>query len=84
MIKTIDFTTEVTTDREIYVRLPEDIPAGPTRFLIFLMSSEEKSLKTLGDLLNSEFFGMWKDRSDITDSPDYARQLRQQAWSRVQ
>ncbi len=84
MIKTLDFTAEITNQREIYVKLPDDFPAGPARFLIFLMSPEEKPLNTLGDLLNSEFFGMWKDRTDITDSVDYARQLRQQVWSRAQ
>lgn len=84
MIKTIDFTTEITKEREIYVKLPDDVPAGPTRFLIFLMSSEQTPLNTLGDLLRSEFFGMWKTRSDITETVDYARQLRQQAWSRAQ
>lgn len=80
MIKALEFTTEITKEREIYVKLPDDVPAGPTKFLIFLMLPEQKTLNTLGDLLNSEFFGMWKDRTDVTN--DYARQLRQQAWSR--
>jgi hypothetical protein len=37
---------------------------------------------TLGELLESEFFGMWKDREDITDSAAYARHLRETAWRR--
>ncbi len=37
---------------------------------------------TLGELLESEFFGMWKDREDISDSATYARHLREIAWRR--
>jgi len=37
---------------------------------------------TLGSLLNSEFFGMWSDRTDIADSVEFARELRAQGWHR--
>ena len=36
----------------------------------------------LSDLLHSEFFGMWRDREDITDSALFARQLREEACGR--
>jgi hypothetical protein len=40
--------------------------------------------QTFGDLLNSEFFGMWRDRDDIADSVAFARHLRADGWSRVE
>jgi hypothetical protein len=36
---------------------------------------------TFGDLLSSEFFGMWRDRADIEDSLKFARRLRSEAWN---
>lgn len=42
--------------------------------------------KTGRELLESlekmGFVGMWADRADIEDSSEYARQLREQAWTR--
>jgi hypothetical protein len=40
------------------------------------------SSHTLGDILTCEFFGMWRERDDLPDSPTYARTLRAQAWDR--
>ncbi len=37
---------------------------------------------TLGALLESEFFGMWRERADLPASPELARQLRTRAWER--
>ena len=37
---------------------------------------------TAADLLNSPLVGLWKDRTDITDSAEYARQLRRRAETR--
>lgn len=35
-----------------------------------------KPLMTLGDLLKSDVVGMWEDRTDIGDSVEWARKLR--------
>ena len=37
---------------------------------------------TIGELLSSGAFGGWADRTDITDSVAYARQLREKAQRR--
>ena len=37
---------------------------------------------TFADLLNSGLVGIWKDRTDIGDSLEFARKLRQQAETR--
>jgi hypothetical protein len=50
--------------------------------VILLPESSTKSLKknlTAKELLNSGLVGLWKDREDIKDSADYARQLREKA-----
>jgi len=38
---------------------------------------------TLGDLSASPLCGLWSDRTDIGDSPAFARQLRAQAEQRA-
>ncbi|MGN6367765.1 MAG: hypothetical protein ACTHN5_05850 [Phycisphaerae bacterium] len=37
---------------------------------------------TFADLLNSGLVGIWKDRTDIGDSLEFARKLRKQAETR--
>lgn len=37
---------------------------------------------TIGDIRRSGLLGMWRDRTDISDSSIYARELRQQAEQR--
>jgi hypothetical protein len=56
------------------VDLPKDTP-----LFIFV---ERKRPMTGKDLLESGLIGLWKDRTDIADSAQYARQLRQQAQTR--
>ena len=52
--------------------------------LLFTPSSAElqRPRLTARRLLNSGLIGLWKDRTDITDSATYARQLREQAQRR--
>ncbi len=38
---------------------------------------------TARDLATSDLVGLWADRTDLPDSPDYARQLRRQAEKRT-
>ena len=45
-------------------------------------ASSTKRRLTARSLLNSELIGLWKDRTDIEESADYARQLREQAQRR--
>jgi hypothetical protein len=58
---------------------------GQSIEVILLPESSTKSLKkhlTAKELLNSGLIGLWKDREDIKDSADYARQLREKAQNR--
>lgn len=56
-----------------HVKVVVSTPAGRSRRRPYMKAS---------DLLKSELVGMWKDRADISDSVDYARQLRDQAQNR--
>jgi hypothetical protein len=82
MIKTINLTTNVPPNHEIRLTLPADVPTGPTDIVVMIASRSDTAAPTLGEFLQSEFFGMWRDRTDIADSAEFARQLRIQAWSR--
>lgn len=53
--------------------------------LLFTSNTNKTTSKkrlTARQLLNSRLIGMWEDRTDITDSAEYARQLREQAQRR--
>jgi len=82
-MRVVTLTTTVTSQRTLTVRVPEDIPAGPAEVIIvFAPETTPQHRSTLGDLQTSEFFGMWRDRTDMPDSPALARALREQAWKR--
>ena len=82
MVKTISLITEVPPNREVRITLPSDVPIGPAEIVVVVASRASGATQTFGDLLDSEFFGMWRDRTDITDSAEFARRLREEAWRR--
>lgn len=82
MLKTIRVTTEITPDREVRITLPDDTPVGPAEIVVVVAPQSPQVTLTFGDLLRSEFFGMWRDREDIVDSAEFARRLRAEGWSR--
>jgi hypothetical protein len=83
MVKTISLTTDVPPDREVRIMLPSDVPLGPADIVVVVASRVSTTARTLGELARSEFFGMWRNRTDIGDSAEFARRLRAEAWSRV-
>ena len=82
MVRTINLATDIPSSRELRIMLPPDVPTGPAE-LVVVVASRQRPTRTLGDLVRSEFFGMWRDRTDIADSAKYARQLRTDAWRRA-
>ncbi len=82
MPTTIQLTAETNARRELVIRVPQEVSANTTRIVLEVSPPAQPQHPTLSDLLSSEFFGMWRDRDDITDSADYARELRKRAWSR--
>ena len=83
MLKTITVTTEITPDREVRIRLPDDTPLGPAELVVVVAPQAPPVTRTFGELLHSEFFGMWRDREDIADSAEFAQRLRSEGWSRT-
>jgi hypothetical protein len=80
MTRTINLNAEIPESRQLRITLPDDVPSGPAEIVITV--STQPPITTLGDLLQSEFFGMWRDRSDIIDSFQFALQLRSEGWNR--
>jgi hypothetical protein len=84
-MRVVTITTTVTPERTLTIRVPEEIPTGPAEVIVvFAPESPSKPRRTLGDLRASEFFNMWQDRTDLSESPALARTLREQAWKRSQ
>ncbi len=70
-------------DGEIYLtNLPVIKGQQVELVLIFIPQCKPKKHLTARQLLNSGLIGLWKNRTDITDSAEYARQLREQAQRR--
>lgn len=82
MVRTINLTMDIPPNRELRIMLPPDVPPGPAE-LVVVVAPRERLTRTLGDLARSEFFGMWRDRADVRDRAEYARQLRTEAWRRT-
>lgn len=74
----------VTPERTLTLQVPDDVPAGSMEVIVVFAPAEAASEhhSTLGDLRASEFFGMWRDREDLPDSPALARTLRKRTWKR--
>lgn len=82
MVRTINLTTDIPLNREVRIMLPQDVPVGPAE-LVVVIAPLAGRVRTLGDLARSEFFGMWRDRTDLGDSAEYASQLRSEVWRRA-
>jgi hypothetical protein len=82
VVKTVNINMDVPANRELRIMLPHDIPIGPAEIVLVVSSLEPVKTPTLGDFAASEFFGMWRDRTDIIDSVQFARQLRSDGWKR--
>jgi hypothetical protein len=82
---TINLSAKVTANRQLKIKLPRNVPEGLADIVVHVTSQKKtkrKKGKTFGDLLDSKFFGMWADRTDIKDSVEFARKLREDAWKR--
>ena len=84
-METIRLQKIVQEDGELHIpNLP--VVKGQLVEVVLLLRSLPPTTKrqrmTARQLLNSGLIGLWKDRSDITDSSIYARQLREQAQRR--
>jgi tRNA(fMet)-specific endonuclease VapC len=82
MIKTVNLNADIPPNRELHITLPPDVPAGPADIVIVVSSSGSANASTLGKLGDSEFFGMWRERTDLGDSVQFARDLRSEGWKR--
>lgn len=82
MVRAISLNAEIPSNRELHITLPADVPTGPAEMVLVVSSRTGDNTRTLGELLNSEFFGMWADRSDINDSISFAQHLRSEGWKR--
>jgi hypothetical protein len=82
MTRTLRIQTDIPADHEVQITLPLDVPTGPAELEIVVRSGNGQESGTCADFLKSDFFGMWKDRDDIKDSTDFARSLRETAWTR--
>jgi hypothetical protein len=64
---------------------PNPQPAEPDPLVARTAPADRgKPPRTVGAWRESGVLGMWKDRADIGDSVEFARQLREGVWKRRQ
>lgn len=84
MVRTVTLNTEISAERELRIKLPDDVPLGAAEIVVVIASPDATSEHdgTLGAMVESPLFGLWRDRDDIGDSAEYARALRTQVEQR--
>ena len=82
MVRTINLNADIPADRVLHISLPPDVPTGPAEVVLVVSTPLAVPIRKLGDLLESECFGMWRDREDIVDSVRFARAIREEGWKR--
>ena len=84
MVRTLNVNADIPANRklDLHITVPSDVPLGPVEIVLVVSSSVPSKPSTLGDLLYSEYFGMWRERTDIPNSIDFASELRSQSWKR--
>ena len=81
-MKSATIKTIVPADHRLVVQVPEEVPAGPAEVVVRSVEAPSVARGTAADLLASGLFGIWKNRTDITDSFEFARELRRRAEQR--
>ena len=81
-MKTSTIQTVIPPDHRLLLDVPADVPAGPAEVVVRSIEATVPVRGTGTDLLESGLFGIWKDRTDITDSVEFARELRRRAEQR--
>ena len=81
-MKTLNINADIPANRELRITLPDDVPTGPAEIVVIVSPGTRHGDSTLGALSESEFFGIWEGRQDITDSIAFSRHLRSEGWER--
>jgi hypothetical protein len=81
MVRTLNVNADIPASRELLIT-PDDVPTGPAEIVVVISPSSHSQVSTLGHLANSEFFGMWRERTDLGDGVEFAHNLRSEAWKR--
>ena len=85
MVKTLTLQMDISPHRVLQISLPEDIPAGPAEVVVVIATRQPVQTdqgSTAADMAASSLFGLWDERTDLSDSQSYARKLRAQAERR--
>jgi len=81
-MKTFTLKAVIPANRQLQIPVPEGVSPGEEVLITLVTETQGGKRLTAGDLLRSPLFGMWKDRTDIRDTIDFARKLRAEAERR--
>jgi hypothetical protein len=89
LIERLEHTADkrkVTASQIVRELLEAHLPPGPTAVDAEMEQGapQTEGQKLVAELTANGMIGAWKERADIGDSVDYARQLRERVWRREQ
>ena len=67
---------QITPGRKLIVEIPRDMAPGAVE-VILLHEAPAKAVKPTRRKVTHPAFGLWAKRTEVSDSADYAAQLRQ-------
>ena len=76
------FTAEIPKDRVLSIPIPSDLPHGLIDVEVEFSPHEEPRVVSLKESFPPGFIGMWEDRADLENSPDYVQKIRKDLWHR--
>ena len=78
-MKTFTLKAVIPANGQLQIPVPEEVSPGEEVLITLVTETQGGKRLTAGHLLRSPLFGMWKDRTDIRDTIDFARKLRAEA-----
>ena len=83
-MKSLTLESEIKEDHSLTVDVPQDFPTGRVRVTVTEVRTEKgERIRTFGDLIESEFSGMFADRDDLPLTNDEFRIWRRKLSERV-
>ena len=80
MNRTLTVDGEIGEDHILKVEMPDDVPVGPARVTVTTEVETKKPIRTLGELLDRGFVGMYADRTDLPTTPEEFAAWRKKIW----
>ncbi len=82
MKRNMTMNDEVGADHILKLEATHDVPVGPACVTVTFGAEDKNPIRTIGDLLDSGFVGMYADRTDLPTTTEEFSAWRNKIWER--